>query len=69
MGAFDCRLLCGRCQLYRCSQIGNAAARKLVLDFGHVRCNADRRSPARMPSAGITALCGTERSTRCEPGS
>jgi hypothetical protein len=27
MGDFDCRLLCGRCQLYRCSQIGNAAAR------------------------------------------
>src|SRR4051812_12849292 len=27
MGAFDFRLLCGRCQLYRCSQIGNAAAR------------------------------------------
>src|SRR3954463_4198521 len=30
MGAFDCRLLCGRCQLSRGSQSGNAVARGWV---------------------------------------
>ena len=34
MGGLDFRLPCGRCQLYRCSQIGSSAARRAECRIG-----------------------------------
>ena len=46
MGGLDFRLLCGRCQLYRCSQIG-----RLLTEEGEVRIRAFSGLVA-LPAAG-----------------